>query len=100
MSGFRLTHRGVAAGLPEPEICYASLNPTLSTTETGVATPEELQQAAGAVNRGRCSGETRDPCRVSPTAHMEPLEVHRNGARRALIGCFLGATEHWSGGLA
>ena len=47
-----LVEAGFAAGLPELSIRYAISNPALPTTEIGIATLEELQQAAAAVNRG------------------------------------------------
>jgi aryl-alcohol dehydrogenase-like predicted oxidoreductase len=43
---------GHAAGLPELAIRYVISNPSLSTTEIGIATLEELQQAVAAVEKG------------------------------------------------
>jgi aryl-alcohol dehydrogenase-like predicted oxidoreductase len=43
---------GHAESLPELAIRYVISNPALSTTEIGIATLEELQGAAGAVNKG------------------------------------------------
>lgn len=43
---------GHAASLPELAVRYVISNPLLSTTEIGIATLEELQQAADAVNKG------------------------------------------------
>lgn len=43
---------GFATSLPELAIRYAVSNPDLQTIEIGIATLEELQQAAAAVNRG------------------------------------------------
>jgi len=47
-----LVEAGFAASLPELAVRYVVSNPALSTTEIGIATIEELQQAAAAVNRG------------------------------------------------
>jgi L-galactose dehydrogenase/L-glyceraldehyde 3-phosphate reductase len=46
---------GYAASLPDLAIRYAISNPALATTEIGIATLHELQQAAAAVNRGPLS---------------------------------------------
>jgi len=43
---------GHATSLPELAIRFAISNPTLSTTEIGIATLDELQEAADAVNKG------------------------------------------------
>jgi aryl-alcohol dehydrogenase-like predicted oxidoreductase len=43
---------GYAGSLPELAVRYAISNPQLSTVEIGIATLEELQQAASAVNKG------------------------------------------------
>lgn len=48
---------GHAASLPELAIRYVISNPTLSTVEIGIATLDELQQAASAVNKGPLSPE-------------------------------------------
>ncbi|MDP6872819.1 MAG: aldo/keto reductase [Alphaproteobacteria bacterium] len=47
-----LVEAGYAASLPELAIRYVISNPALPTTEIGIATLEELQQAAAAVNKG------------------------------------------------
>jgi aryl-alcohol dehydrogenase-like predicted oxidoreductase len=52
-----LVEAGHAANLPELAIRYVISNPLLSTTEIGIATVEELQQAAAAVNTGPLSDE-------------------------------------------
>jgi L-galactose dehydrogenase/L-glyceraldehyde 3-phosphate reductase len=43
---------GHAASLPELAVRYVISNPALSTVEIGIATLDELQQAAAAVNKG------------------------------------------------
>jgi len=48
---------GHAASLPELAIRYAISNPALSTTEIGIATLGEVQQAVDAVNKGPLSAE-------------------------------------------
>ena len=48
---------GHAASLAELAVRYVISHPTLSTTEIGIATVEELQQAAAAVNKGPLSDE-------------------------------------------
>jgi L-galactose dehydrogenase/L-glyceraldehyde 3-phosphate reductase len=48
---------GHAESLTELAIRYAISNPSLSTTEVGIASLDELQQAAGAVNKGPLSAE-------------------------------------------
>lgn len=52
-----LVAAGHAASLPELAIRYVISNPVLSTTEIGIATLDELQQAAGAVEKGPLSKE-------------------------------------------
>jgi L-galactose dehydrogenase/L-glyceraldehyde 3-phosphate reductase len=52
-----LVEAGHAASLPELAVRYVISNPALSTTEIGIATLEELQQAAAAVNKGPLSDE-------------------------------------------
>jgi L-galactose dehydrogenase/L-glyceraldehyde 3-phosphate reductase len=47
-----LVDEGVAGSLPELAIRYAISNPSLSTTEIGIATLEQVQQAAAAINKG------------------------------------------------
>ncbi|MBT6910687.1 MAG: aldo/keto reductase, partial [Rhodospirillaceae bacterium] len=42
---------------PELAIRYVISNPALSTTEIGIATLEELQQATAAVNKGPLSDD-------------------------------------------
>jgi aryl-alcohol dehydrogenase-like predicted oxidoreductase len=48
---------GHAASLPEMAIRYAIANASLSTTEIGIATLGELQQAADAINKGPLPSE-------------------------------------------
>ncbi len=48
---------GHAASLPELAVRYVISNPLLSTTEIGIATLEELHQAANAVNKGALAAE-------------------------------------------
>ena len=50
-----LVAAGHAASLPELAIRYAISHPALSTTEIGIATLDEFQQAVDAVNRGPLS---------------------------------------------
>jgi aryl-alcohol dehydrogenase-like predicted oxidoreductase len=52
-----LIEAGHAADLPELAIRYVISNPVLPTTEIGIATIDELQRAAAAVNRGPLPGE-------------------------------------------
>ena len=52
-----LVDAGHAASLPELAVRYAITNPALTTTEIGIASLEELQQAATAVNKGALSTE-------------------------------------------
>lgn len=47
-----MVEAGFATSLPELALRYAISNPDLQTIEVGIATLEELQQAAAAVNRG------------------------------------------------
>ncbi|MGB7184581.1 MAG: aldo/keto reductase [Burkholderiaceae bacterium] len=47
-----LVDAGYAASLPELAIRYAVSNPVLPTTEIGIATRQELESAAQAVNKG------------------------------------------------
>ena len=47
-----LVKAGHAASLPELAVRYVISNPALSTVEIGIATLEELQKAAAAVNKG------------------------------------------------
>jgi len=47
-----LVDEGVADSLPELAVRYAVSHPALPTTEIGIATLDELQQAARAVNKG------------------------------------------------
>jgi len=58
-----LVEAGHAASLPELAIRYAISNQALSTTEIGIATLEELQQAAAAVNKGPLSDEALEQIR-------------------------------------
>ncbi len=52
-----LVEAGYAASLPELAIRFAISNPDLTTTEIGIASIEEVQFAAGAVNKGSLSAE-------------------------------------------
>lgn len=52
-----LIEAGYATSLPELAVRFVISNPDLSTTEIGIATLEELQQAAAAVNKGPLSDE-------------------------------------------
>lgn len=52
-----LIDAGHAENLPELAIRYVIANPWLSTTEIGIATLDELQKAAGAINQGPLSLE-------------------------------------------
>jgi len=54
-----LIEAGHAADLPELAIRYVISNPTLPTTEIGIATIDELQRAAAAVNRGPLPAEAQ-----------------------------------------
>jgi aryl-alcohol dehydrogenase-like predicted oxidoreductase len=47
-----LIDAGHSATLPELAIRYVIANPSLTTTEIGIATLDELQQAASAINKG------------------------------------------------
>ncbi len=55
-----LVEAGFAASLPELAVRYVISNPALPTTEIGIATLEELQQAAAAVNQGPLSRAALD----------------------------------------
>ena len=52
-----LVEDGTAETLPELAIRYAISHPTLSTTEIGIATIEQVQGAAAAAEKGRLSTE-------------------------------------------
>lgn len=52
-----LIEAGYAASLPELAIRYVISNPALPTTEIGIATLAELQQAAAAINKGPLSDD-------------------------------------------
>ena len=52
-----LVEAGHATSLPELAVRYVISNPALSTTEIGIATLDELQQAAAAVNKGPLPAE-------------------------------------------
>ena len=52
-----LVAAGQAASLTELSIRYVISNAALSTTEIGIATLDELQQAAEAVNKGPLSAD-------------------------------------------
>lgn len=58
-----LVETGHAANLPELAVRYVISNPALVTTEIGIATIDELQQAASAVNKGPLSVEALDKIR-------------------------------------
>lgn len=58
-----LIDEGVAASLPELAIRYAISNENLPTTEIGIASIEEVQKAAAAVNKGPLSADTLDTIR-------------------------------------
>jgi len=53
-----LVAAGHAASLPELAVRYVVSNPDVSTTEIGVATLDEVRQAAGAVNKGPLAAAT------------------------------------------
>lgn len=59
-----LIEEGIAESLPELAIRYAISNPVLPTTEIGIATLAQLQQAAEAVNRGPLAVEALERVRV------------------------------------
>ncbi len=52
-----LIDAGHAESLPELAIRFVIANPSLSTTEIGIATLDELQKAADAINKGPLSAE-------------------------------------------
>jgi len=52
-----LINEGVAESLPELAVRYVISNPILPTTEIGIATLEQLQLAASAINRGPLDDE-------------------------------------------
>ncbi len=52
-----LVEGATADSLPELAVRYAISNPMLPTTEIGIATLQQLQQAAKAVNRGPLGGD-------------------------------------------
>jgi aryl-alcohol dehydrogenase-like predicted oxidoreductase len=52
---------GYAASLPELAVRFVISNPSLTTTEIGIATLDELQQAASAINKGPLSAEALAP---------------------------------------
>lgn len=58
-----LIDAGFENSLPELAVRYAISNPALPTTEIGIATQEQLQLAADAVNRGPLSAEVLDRVR-------------------------------------
>ncbi len=55
-----LVESGVAGSLPELGIRYAISNPSLPTTEIGIATLDEIKQATAAVNLGPLSQDALD----------------------------------------
>ncbi len=63
--GFKpLVEAGHAASLPELAVRYVISNQSLSTTEIGIATLDELQQATAAVNKGPLTDEALAQIRV------------------------------------
>ncbi len=54
---------GHAGSLPELAVRYVISNPALSTMEIGIATLDELQLAAGAVNKGPLSNDVMNQIR-------------------------------------
>jgi L-galactose dehydrogenase/L-glyceraldehyde 3-phosphate reductase len=62
-----LVEAGHAASLPELAVRYVISNPALVTTEIGIATIDELQQAASAVTKGPLSVEALDEIRKVQT---------------------------------
>jgi aryl-alcohol dehydrogenase-like predicted oxidoreductase len=66
-----LVAAGHVSNLPELAIRYAVSNPALSTTEIGIATLDELQQAAGAVNKGPLSKDALAEIKAIQTGFAE-----------------------------
>jgi aryl-alcohol dehydrogenase-like predicted oxidoreductase len=62
-----LIEAGHAESLPELAIRYVISNPALSTTEIGIATIEELQQATGAINKGPLSQDAMAQIKIIQT---------------------------------
>lgn len=67
-----LVEAGHAASLPELAVRYAISNPALVTTEIGIATLEELQKAASAINKGPLSGEALEQVRKVQAGFAAP----------------------------
>lgn len=59
-----LVEAGHAADLPELAVRYVISNPVLSTTEIGIATMDELQRAAAAVDKGPLPEEALERIRA------------------------------------
>lgn len=66
-----LVEAGFAASLPELAIRYAISNRALSTTEIGIATLDELQRAAAAVNGGPLPQEALDQIKEIQTGLVQ-----------------------------
>ncbi len=66
-----LVEAGFSDSLPELAVRYAISNPALSTTEVGIATLDELQRAAAAVNRGPLPQEALDKIKELQTGLVE-----------------------------
>ena len=62
---------GHAASLPELAIRYVISNPALSTTEIGIATESEFQQAVEAVNKGPLTSDVLAQIKAIQSAFVE-----------------------------
>jgi len=62
-----LVERGYAADVPELAMRYSISHADMCTTEIGVATLEELQQAVASVNRGPLASEALEEIKVIQT---------------------------------
>lgn len=69
-----LVEAGHAASLPELAVRYVISNPALVTTEIGIATIDELQQAASAVNKGPLSEEALEQIRKVQAGFTAPAQ--------------------------
>ena len=84
-----LIDEGFAESLPELAVRYAISNPDLPTTEIGIATIEQLQIAAKAVNRGSLNTEAL--ARVKSvqaefvTSRMSLLDYRRTGMEKGTV---------------
>ena len=84
-----LIDEGFAESLPELAVRYAISNPDLPTTEIGIATIEQLQIAAKAVNRGSLNTEAL--ARVKSvqaefvTSRMSRLDYRRTGMEKGTV---------------